>query len=146
MIFIGNAQKHFSTNHKLHHHERCAQFCVVAALLLLVLVGVFLYLGITSQYSEQKTVFYILFAVCVLAFIGVAIFTVYQVFALSDKKRKRDAILSHQSSTNRYAYAAHANAHSMYDGSRYTSQQSVHFNPDDFQMRVQSPPPFYNQM
>ncbi len=63
MIFIrSNQRRKSSTEIKAKHHQRCAKLFACLAFILLILLGIMLYLAITTQYSEQKTTYYVLFA------------------------------------------------------------------------------------
>lgn len=76
-----------STNVKAQHQERCGQFSAILAFISLIFVGVMLYLAITSQFSEQKTVYYILFVISLILFIGLTGLSIYSVLKSIEKKQ-----------------------------------------------------------
>ncbi|CAF0713687.1 unnamed protein product [Brachionus calyciflorus] len=84
MIFL-HRQKD-STRIRANHQERCAQFTGALAILTLIIIGVMLYLAVSSQFSEQKTAYYIIFALGIV-FFGVLIgLTIYFVKKSQEKK------------------------------------------------------------
>lgn len=79
MIFINNKNYVKSSKQlKAQHKQRCAKLFATLAFFTLFLIGVMLYLAISSQYSEQKTAYYVIFAVSVVGFFVLIGLSVYQ--------------------------------------------------------------------
>jgi ABC-type transport system involved in cytochrome c biogenesis permease subunit len=78
MIFLKNQQRKSSVQIKSEHNERCAKLFASLAFFLLILLSVMLYLAISSQYSEQKTTYYVVFACSALGFLTLSSLSVYQ--------------------------------------------------------------------
>ena len=89
MIFI-NHQK-YSSKVKTLHQERCGHFCGVLALIFLLLAIAMLYLAITTQFSEQKTTYYIIFALSLLSFGGITGVTIFLICSAAQKKTSQRA-------------------------------------------------------
>ena len=80
MIFIRTDQRRKnSTEIKAKHHQRCAKLFAILAVILLILLGIMLYLAITTQYSEQKTTYYVLFVFSLIGSIVMCGLSAYQV-------------------------------------------------------------------
>ncbi|RNA31688.1 hypothetical protein BpHYR1_004620 [Brachionus plicatilis] len=85
MLFVRRHKS--SANIQAKHQERCAQITGFLGFLMLVLASLMLYFAITTEYSEQKTMFYILFAACLCSFGLLVGITIYQLKKSQDKKR-----------------------------------------------------------
>jgi hypothetical protein len=90
MFFRGNT---YSSKVKTMHQERCGHICGCLALFLVLLSGLFLFLAIEAQFSEQKTTFYIMFA---LSIIGVGVLAVLAFFLIRNASRKRESQRNYQ--------------------------------------------------
>lgn len=79
MIFIkNNNQRKNSKQLRAEHQQRCAKLFATLAFIMLLLLGVMLYLAISSQYSEQKTAYYIVFAFAVIGFLALTGLSIYE--------------------------------------------------------------------
>jgi hypothetical protein len=74
---------------EIENQERCAQVSGLFAFVSLVLLAVMLYLAITSQFSEQKTVYYILVVVAFFSFLLLSGITAYLVSKSNDQRSVR---------------------------------------------------------
>ena len=90
MFLRGNT---YSSKVKTMHQERCGHICVCLAFFLIILAGLFLFLAIKAQFSEQKTTFYIMFA---LSIIGVGILAGLAFFLIRNAARKRETQRNYQ--------------------------------------------------
>ena len=77
-----------STQFKAKHEQRCGQFCGVLAMLALLLAILMLYFALVTQYSEQRTTYWILF---VLSFLSLALLSGIAVQQISSGKEKMSA-------------------------------------------------------
>lgn len=100
MIFYKNRQQQQHrqstmslSSMKLANEERCAHFLALLAVVCVVVAGVMLYFAIVTQYSEQKTVYYIVFVVAVLA---TALFGGLTWFILNRIREKRECSYHYQ--------------------------------------------------
>lgn len=87
--------------HAVKHHKMCTQFLSVSAFIVLCLVGVMLFLAIRSQHSEQKTVFWIIFALSLVGLFIIIGFLIYQMQRLFHYKKLEDKIKAQNRSSNR---------------------------------------------
>lgn len=85
MLFMRRQKS--SVNIRATHQHRCAQITGFLSCLLLVAGCLLLYLAISTEYSEQKTMFYILFVTCLISCAILLGITVYQFKKSQDKKR-----------------------------------------------------------
>jgi cytochrome b subunit of formate dehydrogenase len=90
MFFRGNT---YSSKVKTMHQERCGHICACLAVFLLALSGAMLFLAINAQFSEQKTTFYIIFA---LSLIGVGVLVGVTIFLIRNAAKKRDSQRAYQ--------------------------------------------------
>lgn len=85
MLFLRRPKT--SVNIQAKHQERCAQITGFLGFLMLIISSLMLFFAITTEYSEQKTMFYILFVTCLISFGFLVAITIYQVKKSQDKKR-----------------------------------------------------------
>ena len=103
MFFLG--PESYSSRLKLKQNERCTQFLVFVLFVIVVLFALALYLGIVSQFSEQKTVFFILVAFSFVAFFIVLGFTVWQCRKLEERRRQAELFKMNQFSSRLFMNA-----------------------------------------
>lgn len=85
MLFMRRQKS--SVNIRAKHQQRCAQITGFLSCLLLITACFLLYLAISTEYSEQKTMFYILFVTCLISSAILLGITIYQFKKSQDKKR-----------------------------------------------------------
>lgn len=104
MIFIRTNDR-FSSKVKARHQERIGHFCGLLAFMVLILVGVMLYMAITTQFSEQKTVYYIVFALGIVAFGILTGITIHSVYKSTEKLESERVYNANQLASKRMAMA-----------------------------------------
>jgi hypothetical protein len=119
MIFL-RPQQRYSSKLKTKQVERCAHFSGCLAFVLLVIAAIMLFFGIVSRFSEQKTVFYILFALSLLSFFTMLGVTIFHVKKVKDNNKKERAYQLSQLPSVRFAVAQHHFENSVF---QYDIQQ-----------------------
>jgi uncharacterized membrane protein len=114
---------------QLQQQERCAQFLTFCAFILLTLVGIMLYLAITTEYSEQKTIYFIAFVVGIIVFIIMIGLIVHQFRKASQKSSLEQAYKMAQSPSYRFAQQQQQ----LEQASIYRQQQH---SPNDIQLQM----------
>ncbi len=122
MIFL-RPQQRYSSKLKSKQVERCAQFSGCLAFVFLVMAALMLFFAIVSRYSEQKTVFYILFALSLLSFGAMLGVTIFHVNKVKDNNKKEQAYQLSQLPSVRFAAAQHQFDNSVFQCD--TLQQQV---------------------
>ena len=93
-----------SSKLKAEHSKRCFQLCGILAFIILVLTVVMLILAITSQYSEQKTIFYVVFVSSTIGFFILLGTTVHQYLNKNAKEEKISNFKANQLQLSRFLF------------------------------------------
>lgn len=86
MLFMRKDKLNSVNDIKIKNQERCAHFSSLSAFVCLIMIVLMLYMAITSQFSEQKTVYYMLFVLSLVSFCILVGITVYIIMKTSEKK------------------------------------------------------------
>jgi phosphoglycerol transferase MdoB-like AlkP superfamily enzyme len=93
-------------NHKWHthavrHHKMCTQFLAISAFLIICLVGIMLFFAVRASHSEQKTAFWVVFAVSLVGLFITIGFLVYQMQKLFHHRKEEAKLIARSRSSNR---------------------------------------------
>ena len=91
-----------SSSIKMNQNERCVKFLTFCAFFVVVLIGVMLFLAITTEFSEQKTVYYLIVAFGFIS-LGIIIgFAVWQYLQLKERRSRAELFRMNQYSSRQF--------------------------------------------